>query len=432
MSLTLPNIANRLDNRPTEHGPVVLPTGLFSLGDLFCIIVPVLQFVEFQMAGLLLLSDIALVMALPIALIRHPERLRQRPIPAVLTVGIFWLISQIVTDLLRQSAPEDYVRGWVKICFVLVNFTVVWLVVCINQRRFVLYGVGLAVGTILTFYVHPSSEQLQSPWKFALGIPITLLIAMLAAHARKHRYIGILLPLTALAVVHAFEDFRILAAICFLTPIYCLFLMSAAREKFGHLRLVVFVLTVACGIGAFTLIYSHYAKLGFFGAYAQQKLEAQSGEGGLLLGGRGEILASEQAILDSPILGHGSWARDSTYTAIMEDRRAALGYRRFQDGGKRDDLIPTHSYIFGSWVDAGVAGGLFWLLILGITFYALFNASGTEPLLPLFAFAGFMLMWDILFSPLGTPTRFIAPYFMAAMVSLRAFQTAPHDFGWNE
>jgi O-antigen ligase len=312
-----------------------------------------------------------------------------------------------------------------------VNFTVVWLVVCNNQRRFVFYGIGLAVGTILSFYIHPSSEQLQSPWKFALGIPITMLIVMLVARARKHRYIGILLPLTALAVVHAFEDFRILAAISFISAIYSLFLMSEMREKFGHFRLAALALTIACGIGGFSLIYSHYAQLGVFGEYAQRKLKAQSGEGGLLLGGRSEMLASGQAIIDSPLLGHGSWARDPAYVAIMADRRAELGYKRFQGGGRSDDLIPTHSYILGAWVEAGIVGGLFWLLMLGITFSALFNASGTEPLLPLFAFAGFMLMWDILFSPLGTPTRFIAPYFMAAMISLRTFETAPHTLGWK-
>jgi O-antigen ligase len=181
---------------------------------------------------------------------------------------------------------------------------------------------------------------------------------------------------------------------------------------------------------AFTLVYSHYAELGAFGEYAQRKLEAQSGEGGLLLGGRSEILASGQAILDSPLLGHGSWARDPTYAAILADRRAALGYKRFQ-GGRKDDLIPTHSYVFGSWVEAGIAGGVFWLFMLGFTIHAILSASGTEPLLPLFAFAGLMLTWDILFSPLGTPTRFVAPFFMAAMVVLRGFQTAPPAFGWE-
>src|SRR4029077_2045909 len=139
-----------------------------------------------------------------------------------------------------------------------------------------------------------------------------------------------------------------------------------------------------------------------------------AGEGGMLLGGRREILASEQAIVDSPILGHGSWARDPKYAAILEERSDELGYKRFQGGGRKDDLIPTHSYLFGSWVDAGIAGGIFWVFILVFTIRGMLGASGTEPLLPILAFSALMLAWDILFSPLGTPTRFVAPFFMAA------------------
>ena len=403
---------------------------LVSLGDAFAIIVPLLQVVELKMAGLLLASDLALIAALPIALIRHPDRLKQRPVPVILTLGIFWFAAQIVTDMVRSSAPEDYLRGWVKICFVLVNFTVVWLVICCSRRRFVLYGIGLSIGTILSFLVHPSEDAMNSPWKFALGIPITMLVAMFAAQCKRYRFFGVLLPLVVLAIVHAYKDFRILAAISLIVPIYSLFLMSAKHEKLGRMRLVVLGITLAGGMMTFSLVYTHYAKLGAFGKYAQQKTEAQSGKGGMLLGGRSEILGASQAIIDSPLLGHGSWARDPRYAAILADRSAALGYKHFQ-GGKKDDLIPMHSYLFGSWVEAGLAGGIFWLFVFSFTIYTIFNATGREPLLPMFAFSGLMLAWDILFSPLGTPTRFVAPFFMAAMVVMLSFQTEPQEYEWE-
>jgi hypothetical protein len=431
MSATRPNAATYRSVETSYHRGLSIRTSLVSLGDAFCVVVPLLQVAEIKTTGQLLVSDLAMTAVLPIALSRHAERLRQKPVPTILTLGAFWLVAQIVTDLVRNSAREDYLRGWLKICFLLVNFTVVWLVVCSRQRRFRLYGVGLAAGTILSVYLHPSDQALISPWKFGLGIPITMLVAIFAAHVKARRYLGILLPLVALAAIHVLEDFRILAVISFITAIYSLSLTSAKGEQFGRFRLIMLGLAVAGGIGGFTLAYSHYAMLGAFGQYAQQKLEAQSGgEGGLLLGGRSEILASSQAILDSPFLGHGSWARDPVYAAILADRRAELGYKRFQ-GGKQDDLIPTHSYIFGSWVEAGIAGGIFWLFMLAFTIYALLNASGTEPLLPLFAFAGFMLTWDILFSPLGTPVRFVAPYLMAAIVLLRTLQNSPPAFGWE-
>jgi hypothetical protein len=417
---------------PSSHHPAavmdhtVRVTEAISISDVFCFLVPALQFIQFQGAGVLAISDLILVAALPIAVLRHPERLRQKPMPAILTLGFLWLVSQIATDMWRNSAPEDFQRGWSKIFLLLVNITVLWIVGGRTRRRFVLYGIGLGLGTVLGVYINPSADSIIDPWKFGMGVPVSLLVVMWAAHLAKRRYLEIFIPLTALAIVHAFRNYRILALIVFITAIYSIFQMSqpSTQRQSGRFRWAVLGVTVACGVWVFTQVYSHYVDKGVFGEYAQRKLEFQkNGEGGLLLGGRGEILASGQAIIDSPILGHGSWARDSTYAAILADKRAEFGYKElYGRGAKRDDLIPTHSHIFGAWVDGGVAGGLFWLFVLGYTIHALVKVSGSEPLLPLFAFAGFMLVWDILFSPLGMPTRFMSPYFMVAMVVLRKFR----------
>jgi hypothetical protein len=402
-------------------------TGMISLGDVFCLLVPLLQFLRFEMVGETCVSDLLVLAVFPIVVLRHPERLRQRPIPAILTLGLFWLVAQIATDFLRHSAPADYLRGWTRIALLLANFVVVWVVACRSRRRFLLYGAGIAIGVILAFFVSPTDQALMSPWKFALGGPVTILVVIWISIAARNRGLGILLPLTALAVLHAFEDVRSLAAITFLTAVFCVFHWSAAagQQRLGRSRLVFLAFTIACGIWGFSQAYSHYAEQGVFGEYAQRKLLAQtSGAGGLLLGGRGEILASEQAILDSPLLGHGSWARDPVYAAILSDKRAELGYKDFQ-GGKPDDLIPAHSHVFGAWVESGVVGALFWLFVLGYTVRALLRVSGSEPILPLFAFTGFCLVWDIFFSPLGPGQRFSTPYAIASMIVLTAFRNAP-------
>ena len=57
-------------------------------------------------------------------------------------------------------------------------------------------------------------------------------------------------------------------------------------------------------------IYSYAAQAGYLGQTAQLKYVRQgSGQFGLLLGGRSEILASAIAIRKSPFIGHGSWAK---------------------------------------------------------------------------------------------------------------------------
>ncbi len=89
------------------------------------------------------------------------------------------------------------------------------------------------------------------------------------------------------------------------------------------------------------------SSIGFLGEEAQKKNETQSqSRGGILIGGRPEILVSSQAVLDSPILGHGSWAKDPKYTDMLYDIEAEYDLKPNLDemveaGG---DLIPTIAY----------------------------------------------------------------------------------------
>jgi O-antigen ligase len=116
---------------------------------------------------------------------------------------------------------------------------------------------------------------------------------------------------------------------------------------------------------------------------------------------------SAQAIADSPILGHGSWARDATYVALLAGLLEEHGVGTFGDV-TASSLIPSHSHLLGSWVEAGILGGLFWILILVVTILAIYKSLKYEQLyFPFVAFSLVLLDWDILFSPLGGDQRFL-------------------------
>jgi hypothetical protein len=161
----------------------------------------------------------------------------------------------------------------------------------------------------------------------------------------------------------------------------------------------------AQGIGT---VYSTAAESGLLGQEAQAKYEAQtSGDLGLLLGGRVESLVSTKAIADSPILGHGSWAKDITYVAklveIVESHGAKLEGDPYSSA-----LIPTHSHLFGAWVEAGVMGGLFWMAVIAIATIAIYRSLNLEDIPATFvAYILFWLVWDVVFSPFGAEQRFL-------------------------
>jgi len=172
---------------------------------------------------------------------------------------------------------------------------------------------------------------------------------------------------------------------------------------------------------AFLHLYGLAASSGFFGEIEQQKYESQSsGEFGLLLGGRNEFLASSQAIFDSPLIGHGSWAKDQRYVELMQSRLEQLGYEVI--GVRESDQIPSHSYLLGSWVEAGILGALLWIWVLCLV-YRSFRAIYLSPLRPApwVIFSALLLSWNVLFSPFGADQRLFAAYQIALiMLALRA------------
>jgi hypothetical protein len=127
------------------------------------------------------------------------------------------------------------------------------------------------------------------------------------------------------------------------------------------------------------------------------------------------------AIYDSPILGHGSWAKDPTYLIAEREALAMMGYTisdELSTDLMEDAMIPTHSYIFGAWVDAGILGALFWGWIWVLTARILMQVHPPSlVMLPLLTFAAFSLLWDVLFSPYGAQMRIISPYYIVLILT---------------
>ncbi len=231
--------------------------------------------------------------------------------------------------------------------------------------------------------------------------------------------------------VNLYMDFRSYAGICFLTATYVFFqwlwvLKDAKKNKLSLKNLVVIGLAFFAASFIFVKTYGHMARQGMLGENARQKYEQQAGgELGLLIGGRSEILVSIHAIIDSPIIGHGSWAKDYSYADTLVYLKRVLGY--YPGQSNELGLIPTHSYLFGAWVEAGLLGAVFWAWVLFLPIRVLAGLYRTkEPLSPLIIFFIFILIWDILFSPFGAERRFITPYYIIVMMSFYRREVREH------
>jgi O-antigen ligase len=182
-------------------------------------------------------------------------------------------------------------------------------------------------------------------------------------------------------------------------------------------------------------IYGYAAQKGFLGAQAQWKYAWQSsGQFGLLLGGRNEILASARAIRDYPIIGHGSWARNPAYRVFLY-HLIDLGYERSQEELDRyinqSDLIPAHSHFFQAWVWAGILGAVFWLAILQIIFKVFIQSNRFPNCLYIFViFICIGSIWDIFFSPFGSIMRL--RWVFQLIILITAYYQGQQSERWNQ
>ena len=324
--------------------------------------------------------------------------------------------------LVEGTPFADYSRGWARILFFLLNFAAIYMVVYGNARRILLFAVGLSIGYMVSLYLYPNEVILADPWKFGYGIPVCMIAVVLSLGGIARRVpVFPIVVVAGLGVLNMVLGLRSLAGVCFMAALYLVaqLIFGKKGEKVTpptNVRLFFMVLLGVSAVWAVIAVYEFAALEGVLGDDARDKYIDQTAEGyGVLLGGRHEFLVSAQAIADSPILGHGSWAKDTYYadmlmalTSSVEDELQAAWF---------GDLIPTHSYLAGSWVEAGVMGGVFWLFVLLLVTKVLANLfQARDPLSPLYVFIALLLVWDLLFSPFGADRRVMVGFQIAVMI----------------
>lgn len=368
--------------------------------DFWAFILPAISFAEVTIVGRLFVTEVLMLAMLP-----WLWSARDRPpLPrwfVVLWAG--WLLGQIVTDLVVGSTFEDFTRGWAAIVFTFTDFAAI-LVLAATPRRARLFALGAAAGGLLTYLIVPDIRTAVDPWKWAfagvIGGALAVCLSGSVGARRPWLTVG---AFAVFGVANIVFGFRSLGGIALLTAGYLAFQSLVIRREAAPRRSLVsaagaLVMLAVLVVGVLQ-VYDIAASEGLLGATAQATYLSQSGDLGVLVGGRSEVLVSIQAVIDSPILGHGSWAKDFAYIDLLIDRRASLEYvgaASFSDLG----LIPTHSYLMGSWVWAGLLGGVFWLVIAAIALWMLANLySSRMALAPLLVFSTWSLLWNIAFSP---------------------------------
>ena len=394
--------------------------------DILVFFIPCLQFIHIHVIGLLEGSDLLMLAAFLSLAFRGKIRIATPAGRKFLVLCSLWLISQIVTDIVRHSAFADYTRGWSMIGLTLIGFVVLYTLLYERPRRFVLFGWGLVAGSVLTFIISPNELAQGGPWKFGFSFPVNLGLFLLIS-GEKIRGVWPITLSALMGVIDIVLGTRSRGEICLAAAFYLFAtrLLNAKRKAGSRMKagtILALVTSLILGVAGTSWAYQYAATAGILGKEAKDKYEQESsGKYGVLLGGRPDLLGALPAIYDSPIIGHGSWARDWTYLKAEEEALHLLGYQGAVAMTREDYVeatIPAHSYLLQAWVWAGIVGAVFWAW--GFVFSArtvMRIYPPTTPLLPLFAFVALSLLWEILFSPFGEEVRIVFPYYMVMVMT---------------
>ena len=419
-----------LRRQTSRRGPFasILARGFTSnLADVVALAIGLTATSTVHFVGELPFSEVILLALLPIILAIHGRRVLKPEFKTLFFLLGLWLFGQVVSDIYRHTATLDWVRGDAGIIFFGLDLLGLAVLLTKNERRKVIFLAGTAIGSILVTAFNPSEFAQEQPWKFgyALGvIPLVLLISCFFYARRGYLIAGLLI--LGIAGVNLLENFRspvgqLLVVIPLVFPVI--------PERFGKLRIlprsrgaVRVAVLLGLSLGAVWLAESlvdFATSAGLISEEARAKNEAEK-KGGSLLGGRPEIQVSSQAVLDSPIIGYGSWPQDSKYVEMLFDIEVEKGVLNRSDVEElSSDLIPSHSHLMGAWVWAGILGATFWFYILWLTARATVRlAILRPPLAPLYAWLVTGMFWQIMFSPFGMNMRMNDAVAIVVMVDL--------------
>ena len=338
-----------------------------------------------------------------------------QPFVGILVLAIF---GEILVDLWHGSSVISSLKGFSLILFTLINLFALIILTKFDPVNIHIAIFGFAASGLASFFIQPGTYARSEIWKFGIGYPLILMVFCLLSlrkiRLKKFVIVSLIIFSSGLSL---FLGARSLALVTFLTVFFVRNEVNVKKGKFSYTVIVILLLLGA--IGLFSNVYSSLAKNGTLGNKAQAKYISQTATGNnIIINSRSELLFAGRAIVDSPILGFGSYSemnpnlRTKILTFLTENN---IYYDLAPINRNYGNRIPVHSMILQWWLWFGILGLLFPLKLL-INFIKATSIIGEPVLYYYLVISG---IWNVLFSPYGESYRILVPLTIIAVNSRR-------------
>ncbi len=330
------------------------------------------------------------------------------------------LFGFVLSDMIRGSNPQDYLRGWGRIILVASDF--VCLSVLASQDRRNLWWFVAGFGIIGVLYLRLAFHLPLALWKFdenhdrGYGLYMVMACAALA-YLIPTRLAA--LGFVFLAYKSFFFDYRSLAAICTAIAVILWVRRNEGRQWKISRQVTRQNVQRIAAVGALAAL-AVYAGLQLNNASFQERRESSD------MGRQFMWHWGISAALRSPIIGYGSWAQSQE----ILDLQSQISDKDF--GGSAGVFVNgnaggIHSEILGSWVEGGILGAGFFIY-LGFVLARNFTKGclyrRLDALSPIIMFAWMNNGFDLFIAPVGAPSRIFAGMAAAAVVIVAQERTA--------
>jgi hypothetical protein len=321
---------------------------------------------------------------------------RDRSLLDVSAFGVFvqtavlMLAGYIISDLYRDTNPGQFLRGWARVILLALDFIALAILIARDKRNLWWFVLGMGVGEVGQLLVR--GVPLMSPpgWKFGYATPLAYLLAC-ASYFLPIKLMCI--AFAALGVWNIFMDFRIMGAICLMIAAV-LWVRSSNPDGLSGVQLL--KLLSACMIAGAIVAAALYATHDEFAKRRE----------GSNVGREAGLVVAAQGVIESPIVGYGSWPTDPRLVSLFQEQVAEEG-QSYGDSA-RVQAFTAHSQALQAWIEGGVLAVLFFVYY-GIRLVSTgFNVAlkrRPDGYLPIFLVFLIYNTWHLFMSPFSGPNR---------------------------